>query len=74
MKDLLTDSSLSVGILRMALTMLPLFLGVMLLVWIVRFIRSLCDRLDSIEDKLELVLLHLESTKKSDGVKKDKSE
>lgn len=58
----------------MALTMLPLFLGVMLLVWIVRFIRSLCDRLDSIEDKLELVLLHLESTKKSDGVKKDKSE
>ena len=57
MKELLTDSTIGVGILRMLITFLPLWLGVILLVWIVRFIRSLSNRLDSIEDKLELLVL-----------------
>ncbi len=57
MKELLTDPSLSVGIVRMLFTFLPLWLGVILLVWIVCFIRSLRNRLDSIEDKLEPLLL-----------------
>ena len=72
MKELLTDSSLSVGVLRMLFTFLPLWLGVILLVWIVRFVRSLRDRLDSIEDKLELLVLHQElmRSKEAGEVKK----
>ena len=76
MKELLTDSSMSVGILSMLITFLPLWLGVILLVWIVRFIRSLREKLDSIEDKLELLVLaqQLEFAKKSPEAKTTKPE
>ncbi len=50
-----------------------LFIGVFFL-WISRLVTTLRERLDAIEDKLELVLLHLESTHKSDGSKKEKPE
>jgi hypothetical protein len=44
-------------ILGVVVSLLPLFFVITLCLWVFRLIRTLRDRLDSIEDKLELLVL-----------------
>lgn len=44
-------------ILGIVVSLLPLFFVIALCLWVFRLIRTLRDRLDSIEDKLELLVL-----------------
>lgn len=44
-------------ILGVVVSLLPLFFVISLCLWVFRLIRTLRDRLDSIEDKLELLVL-----------------
>ncbi len=68
-----TDSILEAG-LGILVAVLPLlFVGTFFL-WVIRLVMTLRERLDAIEDKLELVLMHLEqaktpSTSKTEGSK-----
>ena len=55
------------SILGVVMGLLPLFLMLSFCGWVFRLIRTLRDRLDSIEDKLELLLLHHDLTKKQGG-------
>ena len=43
--------------LGVVVSLLPLFFVITLCLWVFRLIRTLRDRLDSIEDKLELLVL-----------------
>jgi len=65
-----TDENLLAGFVITSLLCVPL----MALIWMVRVMFSLRKRVDSIEDKLDLVLMHLELAKKQSASKTDKPE
>ena len=61
----------ALGVFMAALPLL--FVGTFFL-WVIRLVTTLRDRLDAIEDKLELVLMHLESAPKTADSKTRKPE
>ena len=60
-------------IVKAIVGLLPFWILVTVIIWVFRLVRSLRDRLDSIEDKLELLVLaqQLESTQKKSVNKPD---
>jgi hypothetical protein len=66
--------SIAEVLLAAVVVSLPFLLIGVIVLWVIRLITTLRQRLDGIEDKLDLVLLHLESAKKRSEAKMTKAE
>lgn len=66
--------SIPEAIVGFTVSVLPLAFFMMFVLWVLRLIKTLRERIDSIEDKLDLVLMWLETAKKPQDSKTEKSE